>query len=146
MTAGRSTTIRQSLEYKHCSKLHSQFEIVHSVWTTAALEFFPDYLSAEQSESVKRRSPPAKLDSALLSIWTINPSRPRCLQEKKDCSVSVILNCQELEAEVFLMDARSQVLSDNTTHGREMLILSCINLNEVSLWNPRIRAAAGCNT
>lgn len=35
----------------------------------------------------------AKLYSALLSIWPINPSRPRCLQEKKkllclcDCSV-----------------------------------------------------------
>ena len=65
---------------------------------------------------------------------------------KKDWSVSVILNCQKLKAEVFLMDARSWVLSDNTTHGREMLILSCINHNEISLWSPRIRAAAGCNT
>lgn len=82
-TAGRSTTIRQSLEYKHFSKLRSQFENMHSVWTIAALEFFPDYISAEQSESVKRRSPSAKLDSALLSIWTINSSRPRCLWKKR---------------------------------------------------------------
>lgn len=82
-TAGRSTTIRQSLEYKHFSKLRSLFENMHSVWTIAALEFFPDYISAEQSESVKRRSPSAKLDSALLSIWTINSSRPRCLWIKK---------------------------------------------------------------
>lgn len=30
----------------------------------------------------------AKLDSALLSIWPLNPSRPRCLQEKKKTALS----------------------------------------------------------